>query len=306
MSKATTHESAIGHVSGRAIYTDEQHPPDGLLSLYPVQAPHAHARILAIDTDAARAMPGVHSVLTAADIPGNNDLGPIVHDEPVMPADRVSYHGQAVAWVVADSEAQAMAAAKRVQVDYEALPAILDVHAAIAAESFHLPPARVERGDVVAGLAAAPHRLRGELLIGGQDHFYLETQACWASIDSEGLVQLGVFDPASERDPAHGRAGARHRLASGRLSLPAHGRRLRRQGDPGQSVRSGRGAGGVEDRPADAGEAAARAGHATHRQAPSVLRALRGRLRCRWTVARGTHRSGRRWRLERAICRHRC
>ncbi len=190
MSKATTHESAVGHVSGRAIYVDEQHPPAGLLSLYPVQAPHAHARILAIDIDDARGMPGVHAVLTAADIPGTNDLGPIVHDEPVMPADRVSFHGQAVAWVVADSEAQAMAAARRVKVDYEALPALLDVHAAIAAESFHLPPARVERGDVSAALAAATHRLHGELMIGGQDHFYLETQACWASIDSEGLVQL--------------------------------------------------------------------------------------------------------------------
>ncbi|MBK7143844.1 MAG: xanthine dehydrogenase molybdopterin binding subunit [Xanthomonadales bacterium] len=190
MSKATTHESAVGHVSGRAIYADEQHPPAGLLSLYPVQAPHAHARILAIDTDAARVMPGVHAVLTAADVPGTNDLGPIVHDEPVMPTDRVSFHGQAVAWVVADSEAQAMAAARRVKVDYEALPALLDVHAAIAAGSFHLPPARVERGDVIAALAAATHRLHGELMIGGQDHFYLETQACWASIDSEGLVQL--------------------------------------------------------------------------------------------------------------------
>jgi len=190
MSKATTHESAVGHVSGRAIYVDEQHPPAGLLSLYPVQAPHAHARILAIDIDDARGMPGVHAVLTAADIPGTNDLGPIVHDEPVMPADRVSFHGQAVAWVVADSEAQAMAAARRVKVDYEALPALLDVHAAIAAESFHLPPARVERGDVSAALAAATHRLHGELMIGGQDHFYLETQASWASIDSEGLVQL--------------------------------------------------------------------------------------------------------------------
>ena len=190
MSKATTHESAVGHVSGRAIYADEQHPPAGLLSLYPVQAPHAHARILAIDTAAARALPGVHAVLTAADIPGTNDLGPIVHDEPVMPADHVSYFGQAVAWVVADSEEQAMAAARQVKVEYEALPALLDVHAAIAADSFHLPPARVERGDVSAGLAAATHRLSGELLIGGQDHFYLETQACWASIDSEGLVQL--------------------------------------------------------------------------------------------------------------------
>jgi len=182
MSKPTTHESAVGHVTGRAVYADEQHPPQGLLSLYPVQAPHAHARILVIDTTTAAAMPGVVAVLTAADIPGVNNTGPIVHDEPVMPADIVSFHGQAVAWVVAEDEAQAAAAAKAVRVDYEALPPMLDVQAAIAANAFHLPPAKVERGDVVSGLANAPHRLHGELMIGGQDHFYLETQACWAQV----------------------------------------------------------------------------------------------------------------------------
>ena len=139
MSKPTTHESAVGHVTGRAVYVDEQHLPHGLLSLYPVQAPHAHARILAIDATTAAAMPGVVAVLTAADIPGVNNTGPIVHDEPVMPADLVSYHGQAVAWVVAENEALAMAAATAVRVDYEPLPPILDVHAALATNTFHLP-----------------------------------------------------------------------------------------------------------------------------------------------------------------------
>jgi xanthine dehydrogenase large subunit len=188
--KPTTHESAVGHVTGRAVYSDEQHPPQGLLSLYPVQAPHAHARIRAIDVSAATAMPGVVTVLTAADIPGTNDIGPIVHDEPVLPADRVSFFGQVVAWVVAEDEAQAAAAAKAVRVDYEPLPAVLDVHAAIAANAFHLPPATVERGEVGSALASAPHRLHGELLIGGQDHFYLETQTSWAHVDSEGVLQL--------------------------------------------------------------------------------------------------------------------
>ncbi len=184
------HESAIGHVSGRAVYTDEQHAPSGLLSVWPVQSPHAHARIIAIDADRARRMPGVHAVLTAADIPGENDTGPIVHDEPLIPADRVQFHGQAVAWVVADSEALAMAAASAVEVDFETLPTCLNVADAITRASFHCPPAKVERGDVDAGLTNAANQLRGELEIGGQDHFYLETQVSWAQIDSEGLVQV--------------------------------------------------------------------------------------------------------------------
>ena len=186
------HESAVGHVTGRAIYTDEQHPPQGLLSLYPVQAPHAHARIVALDAAAARALPGVVAVLTAADIPGENDTGPILHDEPLIPTDTVSYHGQAVAWVLAESEAQARAAAARVKVDYEPLPALLTIEAAIAAQDFHLAPAKVACGDAEAALARAPHRVEGELHIGGQDHFYLETQASWAWIDSEGLVQVAA------------------------------------------------------------------------------------------------------------------
>jgi xanthine dehydrogenase large subunit len=184
------HESAVGHVSGRAIYTDEQHPPVGMLSLHPVQSPHAHARILGIDAAAARAIDGVVGVLTATDIPGENDTGPIIHDEPLIPAELVQFHGQAVAWVVARDAATAAAAARLVHVEYQALPALLDIPQAIAAGSYHLPPARVARGDASAAIAAARHRIEGELAVGGQDHFYLETQASWVSIDAEGSVQI--------------------------------------------------------------------------------------------------------------------
>jgi xanthine dehydrogenase large subunit len=209
------HESAVGHVTGRAVFTDEQHPPAGMLSLYPVQAPHAHARLLGIDADAARAMPGVRAVLTAADIPGVNDTGPILHDEPLLPTDLVQYHGQAVAWVAAEREDQARDAAARVLVRYEALPACLGLDAAIAQERFHLPPAKVERGDVDAALAAAPHVVRGEVRCGGQDHFYLETQACWAHVDGEGLVQVA----ASTQHPSETQAMVAHvlGLASNRV-----------------------------------------------------------------------------------------
>jgi len=207
------HESAVGHVTGRAVYTDEHYPGVGLLSLYPVQAPHAHARILGVDIAAARAMPGVHAVLTAADIPGENNTGPILHDEPLIPVDVVQFHGQAVAWVVADSEAQAQAAAAAVQARYEPLPACLSVAQAIAAQAFHLPPAQVARGDADAAMAQAPLRLSGELEIGGQDHFYLETHASWAQVDSEGIVQV----MASTQHPSE-----TQRMVAHVLGLPVH------------------------------------------------------------------------------------
>ncbi|MBL8244005.1 MAG: xanthine dehydrogenase molybdopterin binding subunit [Rhodanobacteraceae bacterium] len=203
-----THESAIGHVTGRAVYTDELRMPLGLLRLHPVQAPHAHARILGIDASAALAMPGVHAVLTADDIPGDNNTGTILHDEPLIPADEVSYHGQAVAWVVAEDAAIAQAAARAVRVAYEALPACLGIDQAIAEQRFHLPPAKVERGEVAQALAGAPHRLQGEVRCGGQDHFYLETHASWVEIDGDGLVQV----TSSTQHPSETQAMVAHVL----------------------------------------------------------------------------------------------
>jgi len=184
------HESAVGHVTGRAIYTDEQHEPVGMLSLWPVQAPHAHARIVSIDADAARAMPGVHAVLTARDVPGENDTGPIRHDEPLIPATTVEFHGQAVAWVVAVDETCARAAAAAVRVAYQPLAARLTVDDAIRESAYHLPPARVARGDAPLALGEAPHRLSGEVRIGGQDHFYLETQTSWTNLDADGALEV--------------------------------------------------------------------------------------------------------------------
>ena len=203
-----THESATAHVTGRAVYTDELRMPVGLLRLHPVQAPHAHARILGIDARAALAMPGVHAVLTAADIPGDNNTGTILHDEPLIPADEVSYYGQAVAWVVADDALIAQAAARVVHVEYEALPACLGIDQAIAEQRFHLPPAKVERGGVAQALASAPHRLQGEVRCGGQDHFYLETHASWVEIDGDGLVQV----TSSTQHPSETQAMVAHVL----------------------------------------------------------------------------------------------
>ncbi len=184
------HESAWRHVTGAAVYTDELPPARDLVSLWPVSAKHAHARLDGIDASAALALPGVLAVLTAADIPGVNDTGPIKHDEPLLPVDTIEYHGQAVAWVVAEDEPTARRAAALVRVDATPLPPLLDIAAAEAAQAFHLPPATVTRGDAAAALAASVHRLSGEFDNGGQDHFYLETQASQVRVDSEGLVQV--------------------------------------------------------------------------------------------------------------------
>jgi xanthine dehydrogenase molybdopterin binding subunit len=187
-SRALRHESAIGHVTGRALYVDDTAQRRAMLEVWPVMAPHARARITRRDATKARAFPGVAAVLLAEDIPGENNVGPVRHDEPMLATDEIRYHGQVVAVVIGDSVRACRAAAALVEVDYVPLPALLGVRAAIAAGSFHSEPHVLARGDVVAALAAAPHRLEGEFEFGGQEHFYLETQAAWAEAGEDGTM----------------------------------------------------------------------------------------------------------------------
>jgi xanthine dehydrogenase large subunit len=185
-----SHESAIGHVTGKAVYTDDQRLPAGMLSLYPVVSPHAHARILKVDTSAALGVEGVVTVLTPKDIPGKNDTGAIRNDEPLMPTDEVSYWGQPVVWVVGESDTAARLGAEQIKIEYEHLPAILSIPEAIEAQSFHSAPDICTRGNVLRAFDSADHVLEGEVAMNGQDHFYLETQAAWVVPDTEGNFQV--------------------------------------------------------------------------------------------------------------------
>jgi xanthine dehydrogenase large subunit len=181
------HESAVRHVTGEALYTDDLlHRFPGLLHAWPILAPHAHARVAGIATAAARAAGA--TVLTAADVPGEGNTGSIRHDEPLFPAE-VMYHQQPVAWVLAESLEAAKAAATLVQVAYEPLPAIVTIQQAIDAGSYLSSELRLARGDV-SRIDRADARVSGELFIGGQEHFYLETQAALAWLDEAGGVQV--------------------------------------------------------------------------------------------------------------------
>ena len=180
------HESGGLHVTGAARYVDDLTPDTARLAhAWPVMAPHAHARVLAIDGAAALRLPGALAVLTAADVTGENDTGPARRDEPLFPAE-VSFHGQAVAWAIAETEDEARAAAAAVRVDYQPLPAILSIEDAIAAGSFLTERERMHRGDARGALLTAPRFLAGELFMNGQEHFYLETQAAIAYVDEGG------------------------------------------------------------------------------------------------------------------------
>ena len=191
------HESAVAHVTGAALYTDDLVGRlSGVLHAHPVQiTQYAHARVLGIDTSAALAVPGVVRVLTAADVPGVNDAG-VKHDEPLFP-DTVRYMGHSVAWVLGESLEAARLGALAVKVELEPLDSIVTIREAIAAGSFQGNQPVLVRGDVDDALRGAAHVFSGELEFGGQEQFYLETNASLASLDEEGrlFVQCSTQHP---------------------------------------------------------------------------------------------------------------
>jgi xanthine dehydrogenase large subunit len=176
--RPSRHDSGPKHVTGTAEYIDDIVEPAGTMHAYLALSTRAHAEISGMDLEAVKAAPGVIGVLTAADIPGENDISSShKHDEPVFPADKVQYWGQPIFAVVAETRDQARRAAHLAKIDYADLPHALDVRAAQAAGGrLVTEPLKLERGDVEAGLAGAPRRVKGSMVIGGQDHFYLEGQ----------------------------------------------------------------------------------------------------------------------------------
>jgi len=182
------HESAHLHVSGRATYTDDIPLVAGTLHAALGLSSKPHARIVSLGLDRVRAAPGVVAVLTAADIPGVNDCGPIVHDDPVLADGVVQYVGQPMFVVVATSHDAARLAARCADVVYDELPAVLTAQRARAAEQYVIPPMKLARGDAAAGIARASHRVNGAMTLGGQEQFYLEGQIAYAvPKDDDGM-----------------------------------------------------------------------------------------------------------------------
>ena len=183
--QSIVHDSAIKHVTGSAVYVDDIPEPPGTLQVYIAQSTRAHARVVTLRLDLVRTAPGVAAVLTAADIPGHNDLSPTpTHDDPVFAAGLVQglvqYVGQALFAVVATTIEQARAAATLALVEYDDQPAIITIDQALKARHYLEPPYVMQRGDVEAAITSAPRELSGRIELGGQEHFYLEGQAALA------------------------------------------------------------------------------------------------------------------------------
>ena len=197
--ESVAHDSASKHVSGRAEYIDDLTEPEGLLHAYLGLSTRAYAEIASIDLSAVRAAPGVVGVLTAEDVPGENDISSVhKHDEPVFASGVVKYWGQPIFCVVAETRDAARRAAKLVRIEYRDLPHVTDVVASLKdGGKLVTEPLKLERGDVDAGLAGAKHRAKGTVTIGGQEHFYLESQIAMAvpGEDDEILIHVSTQHP---------------------------------------------------------------------------------------------------------------
>ena len=167
------HESAHLHVTGQAIYTDDMPELSGTLYAALVLSPVAHGELIGegIDRAALLQAHGVVAVFTAKDIPGENNCGPIVHDDPFLADGKVQFIGQPVAVVVAREMLYAREAASHAIVAVKELTPILTIEQAMAAQSFVMPSKGITRGAPAQAIAAAPHKIKGSTECGQQEQF---------------------------------------------------------------------------------------------------------------------------------------
>ncbi len=231
VAKPLPHDAAALHVTGSARYVDDVPTPADTLHLAFGVSEIACGTIQSMTLDAVRAAPEVVAVLTAADLPFENDVSPSNHDEPLLATDRIHYAGQPLFLVVATSHHAARHAARLGEVTAHVDEPILTVDEALAADSrFEDGPRVYTRGDVEEALRSAPHVFSGQIDIGGQEHFYLEGQAALALPQEGGdMVVLSSTQHPTE---------IQHKVAEA-LGLPMHAVRV-------ETRRMGGGFGGKE------------------------------------------------------------
>ena len=174
--RSVKHDSAPKHVTGEAVYVDDRLEFPNQLHVYARMSDRAHARIVRIDTAPCYNVPGVAIAITAKDVPGQLDIGAVMPGDPLLADGKVEFVGQPVIAVAADSLETARKAAMAAIIEYEDLEPVIDVVDALRKKHFVLDSHTHKRGDSTGALATAPRRLQGSLHIGGQEHFYLETQ----------------------------------------------------------------------------------------------------------------------------------
>ncbi len=224
VAKPLPHDAARLHVTGAARYVDDIPTPANTLHLSFGVSDIARGIVTAMNLEKVKSAPGVSAVITAEDLPCANDVSPSIHDEPLLCTGDIHYLGQPIFLVVADTHLNARKAARLAEMNYDKGTPILTIEDALAADSrFEDGPRIWTKGDVDQAMAEAPHRVQGEINMGGQEHFYLEGQAA-LSLPQEGgdmIVHSSTQHPTE----------IQHKVAEA-LGLPMHAVRceVRRMG----------------------------------------------------------------------------
>lgn len=196
--KTLPHESAIGHVTGSAIYVDDMPHPENLLIGRVVFSQHAHARIISYDFSKALALNGVVEILDFKRIPGHNQLNHLVPDEPCLAENTVNCIGQAIFLIAAETEEVAIRAEKLIEIKFELLEPVLTIEKAMELDLKLAPTRKIECGHPDEAMSQCPHKFSGSLNTGAQEHWYLETQAAYC-VPGEGREMM-VY--ASSQNPS--------------------------------------------------------------------------------------------------------
>ncbi|XP_042522937.1 aldehyde oxidase 2 [Dipodomys spectabilis] len=191
------HLSGLKHATGEAIFCDDIPRVDKELFMALVTSTRAHAKIISIDTSEALQLPGVVDVVTAEDIPGTNGT----EDEKLLAIDEVLCVGQIICAVVAETDVQAKRATEKIKITYEDLePVIFTIEDAIKHNSFLCSEKKLEQGNIEKAFEMVDQIVEGEVHVGGQEHFYMETQRVLVIPKTEDK-ELDIY--VSTQDPAH-------------------------------------------------------------------------------------------------------
>ena len=219
------------HVSGKSIYLDDIQELNGTLYALPFDSTVAHAKIKSIDLKAALESHGIVTILTAKDIPGQNQIGGIFPDEPLLADGEVHFRGQVIAIIVGKSEHDCRMASKLIKVEYEELPVIVDPRVAQAQNKLIMPPRQFKLGDTASAWSECEYVFEGRSDVNGQEHLYIETQGAYARPKEYESIIIS----SSTQGPT-----AVQRMVAQVLGIPMHKIEI-------DTVRLGGGFGGKED-----------------------------------------------------------
>ncbi|MEP7037817.1 MAG: molybdopterin cofactor-binding domain-containing protein, partial [Acidobacteriota bacterium] len=201
------------HVRGESVYLDDIPLIYGTLFACVFDSPIAHGKLKNVDTTEAEKCAGVVKIITAKDLIGDNEIGNILHDEPLFADKKVHFCGMPIALVLAETEEQARAAAKKIRAEIELLEIITDAREAQAKDELIAPPKHFKLGDAKDAFLNCEHIFEGRADVNGQEHLYIETQGAYA-IPTE---QNGLKIYSSTQGPT-----AVQRAVSRVTALPMH------------------------------------------------------------------------------------